>query len=153
MTLKDLTCELQQLREQAKTILDRTQFREYDDLSGVEHNRTDGETLFLVREYKGVLSGLSEMEYSLNYLARPVKFTDTLILDELGRYCTKDKHITYTCGNGIEFEYQEKVYSSEKGIWENIATWRTSRIEHNGERYYIVGYPAVEIDGLRVRVR
>lgn len=153
MTLEELTWELEQLRRQAKTLLNQSQFREYDDLSGVEYKRTDGEALFLTNEYRGILYSLSNFERSLEYLNHPVGFTDTLVLNESGRYCTKNGCISYSSGSGIEFEYREEVYNSEKEDWEEVTTWRTSSVEHNGERYYIVGYSSVELNGLKVRVR
>lgn len=153
MTLEELTWELEQLRRQAKTLLNQSQFREYDDLSGVKYDKTDGEALFLTNEYREVLHSLSDIEYTLEYLNHPVGFTDNLVLHESGRYCTKNGCISYSCGSGIEFEYREEIYNSEKEDWEEVATWRTSRVEHNGERYYIVGYSSVGLDGLKVRVR
>ncbi len=153
MTLEELSKELEQLRRQAKTLLNQSQFREYDDLSGVKYDKTDGEALLLTNEYRDILYKLSDIEYSLDYLSRPVEYTDTLVMNELGRYCTKNGYRTYTSGSGIEFEYREEIYNSEKEDWEEVATWRTSRVEHNGERYYIVGYSSVGLDGLKVRVR
>ncbi len=153
MTLEELSTELEQLRRQVKTLLNQTQYREYDDLSGVEYKRTDGEALLLSNEYRGILWKLSDIEWTLEYLSRPVEYTDTLVMDESGRYHTKNGRRTYTSGSGIEFEYLEEVYNSDTEDWENVKTWGTSRVEHNGERYYIVGYSTVELDGLKVRVR
>lgn len=153
MTLEELSKELEQLRRQAKAILNQTQFRDYDDLSGMEYKRTDGEALALINEYRDILWKLSDIENTLDYLNQPVDFTDTLILDEAERYQTSNGRRTYTSGSVIEFEYREEVYNSEKEDWEEVVTWRTSRVEHNGERYYIVGYSTIELEGLKVRVR
>lgn len=153
MTLEELTTELEQLRRQAKTLLNQTQYREYDDLSGVEYKRTDGEALFLSYEYRGILYKLSDIEWTLEYMSRPVDYEDSLVMDKSGRYCTSNRRKTYTSGSGIEFSYSEEVYNSDTEEFERVPCWRTSSIEHNGERYYIVGYSMMELDGLKVRVR
>lgn len=35
----------------------------------------------------------------------------------------------------------------------NTPYWCASRVEHNGEDYYIVGANGVKLEGLRVRIR
>ena len=31
--------------------------------------------------------------------------------------------------------------------------WAASRVEHDGDDYYIVGYPDIKLDGLKIRLR
>ena len=153
MTLDELTKEMEQLHRHVKRIVDMSEYREYDDLSGIEYDRQSAEDLLLVDEYKGILQKLDDVEYTLAYLKKPVAFEDTLTVNESGRYTTTNGRVTYTSGSGIEFLYQEEIYNSKKEEFEFVPCWRTSRIEHNGECYYIVGYSSVELDGLNVRVR
>lgn len=153
MTLKELTTELGQLKHQIKTILAQSQYCEYNDLSGVEYDRTNAEALLLICEYRGILWKLSDIEGTLSYLQKPVAFVDTLTMNESGQYETTNGEKVYTSGSGIEFSYQEEVYNPKLETFENVSYWRTSHIEHNGERYYIVGYASMNLDGLTVRVR
>lgn len=51
----------------------------------------------------------------------------------------------YHCGDGIEYYFYDD--------WDEKYKWRASRIEHNEKRYYIVGNPNIELNGLRVRHR
>lgn len=153
MTLVELTKELEQLRKEATNILEDTEYEEYNDFSALGYERTDGEALLLVNEYRGIMERLSDIKWTLEYLNRPVDYTDTLRLNDNGRYETVNGRKYYSSGTGIEFEYSEEVYNSVTEDWENVKTWRISRVEHNGERYYIVGYSMVELDGLKVRVR
>lgn len=153
MTLNELTKELEQLRRQATNILEDTEYEEYDDFSAIGYERTDGEALLLVNEYRGIMERLSDIKWTLEYLNRPVDYTDTLRINDNGKYETENGRKYYSCGTGIEFEYSEEVYNSFTEDWEYVKTWRISRVEHNGERYYIVGYSMVELDGLKVRVR
>ena len=57
----------------------------------------------------------------------------------------EDEFQEYHCGHTIEFYFYDD--------WDEKWKWRTSRVEHNGERYYIIGNPKIDLNGLRVRHR
>ncbi len=153
MKLSELTAELESLQKQAKRIIKESEYDEYSDLSGLSYDRKNADALMLVSEYKGVLEKLSDIEWTLSYLQKPVVYTDTLTMNESGRYETTNGRVTYTSGHVIEFAYTEQQYNEESEAYEDVPCWRLSYIEHNGEDYYIVGYSMVKLEGLRVRVR
>jgi hypothetical protein len=106
----------------------------------------------LVREYKRVLSRLDEISWELSYLARPVVYEGTAYRKPGSeRYCCgevdKDYYTEYCCGHGIEFQ----LYDEEHDCY----VWKASSVEYADEYggYFIVGYPEIQIAGLRVRVR
>lgn len=153
MKLSELTAELEILQKQAKRILKESEYDEYGDLSSLSYDGKNADALLLVDEYRRILEKLSDIEWTLSYLQRPVVFTDTLTMDESGRYMTTNEEITYTSGRTIEFAYTEEKYNEGIEAFEGVPCWRVSRVEHNGEEYYIVGYSMVKLEGLRVRVR
>lgn len=151
--IKCLTEELEKLRKQIKRVMDVSHYREYDDLSGVTYDKRNAEEMFLINEYRGILQKLDSVEYILEYLGLPVNFEDTLVKSESGRYETRNGRFTYTCGSGIEFLDTEEQYDVDEDEVKDVPCWRASSVEHNGKDYYIVGFPSVVLDGLKVRVR
>ena len=149
--IKELTDELTKLQSQIKTVLRLSNYREYDDLSDIQYSRTP-DNLLLVDEYRGILDKLSDMEYDLDYLNRPVEFEDILTLRLDGRYGCRNHNQYYTSGTPIEFLYYDEV-CNDSGEFETLPMWRCSRVEHNGSDYYVVGYSDVELNNLKVRVR
>ena len=151
-TIKELQEEMQKLSSQIATVLSISKYRDYDDLSGIEYSTNNPDDLSLVDEYRSILCKLSDVQYDLEYLNKPVLFEDTLILRSDGRYGTRNNNTYYTSGSRIEFLINQEVLD-EDGHFTDKPTWRTSTVEHNGNDYFIVGYKDVDLNGLKVRVR
>ena len=150
--LNDLTRELQELNMQIKKLLNISKYAEYDDLSEIDYDLMDSNEGFLIDEYASILMNLADIKSRLDYLNRRVLFTDQLVLNESDRYETSNGRMCYTSGSPIEFQYIDEAMN-EEGEFIDIPTWRTSTVAHNGTDYYIVGYPEIDLDGLKVRVR
>lgn len=149
--LVELKKEMRKLQDQIKKIMQMTKYQSYDDLSAVEYDHTDPDDLQYIDEYRLALDNLSRINHRLSYMDRPVAYTDTLILRPDGRYGTGSDRFYFTSGTVIEFAYIEEVQNADG--YEEIPVWTISSVEHNGKDYYIVGYPDVSMDGLKVRVR
>lgn len=149
--LVELKREMRKLQDQIEKIMQMTKYQSYDDLSAVEYDHTDPDDLQYIDEYRLALDNLSRIDYRLSYMDRSVAYTDTLILRPDGRYGTRNDRFYFTSGTVIEFAYITEVQNADG--YEEIPVWTISSVEHNGKDYYIVGYPDVSMDGLKVRVR
>ena len=149
-----LSDEMAKLKRQIETILSASQYREYDDLSGLDDYRQikTADQRQQLEEYRNILYKLDEVQSILAYNERPVWEVSRIYRNDAGRYET-DKGHYYTSGSGIEFLRTEEVYNYDTNEWENTAIWTCSRIESRDGEYYIVGYPDLELSGLTVRVR
>lgn len=119
-------------------------YTDYDDLSGLDMDLTDGEQLFLRDELRVIADRLADVQDFISYLSRPIVEDSRLRKGTAGKYRTAKGHI-YDCRSRIEAlvsdEYHEVPY------------WTRTTVEHNGEDYYLVGYQGIPMNGLRVRVR
>lgn len=151
INITELTEELKKLEKQITTVLSISNYRGYDDLSNIEYSKTP-DNLLLIEEYRSILYRLSDIQYDIEYLNKPIEFEDTLILKDDGRYGCKNHSMYYTSGTLIEFLYYDEVLNDE-GFFSTLPMWRCGRVEHNGNDYYIVGYSDVDLNNLKVRVR
>lgn len=151
--LKVLSEELSKLQEQIKTVLNISEYRDCDDLSGLDDWKEikTADQRQQLEEYRSILFKLDEIESDLSYFKRPIREVSKIYINESGRYET-DKGYYYTSGSGIEFLRTEEVYNDDTDTWENAEIWTTSRVESQDGRY-IVGYSDLEMSGLTVRVR
>lgn len=154
MRIEELEKRIYSLNGSIKEVLRASQYEKYGDLSGVDYSPEDPEENFIATELEGVLEKLDRIEGTLEYLQRPIEATGKLFKNERERYTARptetapDSFIEeweYTSGQGIEFLYSDP--------FEERASWRASRVEHNGKDYYIVGYPDIQLEGLTVRRR
>lgn len=145
ITVKELNTMLRKLSIGIKEVVKATRYDEYEDWSCIKDfdKITDPDELHLLDEYQTVMRHLCDIYYTLLYQQREIIGEGVLSFNAQGYY--EDKYHEYHCGDCIEFYF----YDDGDEKWK----WRTSRIEHNRERYYIVGNPNVELDGLRVRHR
>jgi hypothetical protein len=90
------------------------------------------------------MNKLSDAKRRLDYLSKPVRFTGTLSRNSGGKYELKNGHY-YSSGNNIEalINDDDREYPY----------WIRSRVEHDGEDYYIVGFKDASLEGLTVRIR
>ena len=145
ITVKELDTMLRKLGIGIKEMVEVTEYDRYEDWSCIKDfdKITDPDELQLLDEYQTVMRHLCDIYYTLLYQQREIIGEDVLSFNAQGYY--EDKYHEYHCGDGIEYYLYDD--------WDEKYKWRTSRIEHNGNRYYIVGNPNVELNGLRVRHR
>ena len=156
MELERFTEELKKLRVDIRRLLQLSQYTEYDDLSGLNADRLNAEHLLLLNEYQGVCDRLEWIHNTLEYLNQPIVETGVLHRNERERYEIEGGR-EWTCGHTIEFLCENddfySHYNEETNDYENVPYWAISSVEHNGEDYYIVRYPKIQLEGLTVRVR
>lgn len=152
--LKALSDEMAKLKRQLETVLYISAYRDYDDLSGLDDYKQikTADQRQQLEEYRNILYKLDEVQSDLAYFEKPIREVSRIYTNESGRYET-DKGHYYTSGSGIEFLRTEEVYNYDTEEWENAEIWTCSRVESKDGQYYIVGYPDVEMSGLKVRVR
>lgn len=152
--LKTLSEEMEKLKRQIKTVLTIASYPEYDDLSALsDYNEIrTADARQQLEEYRNILDKLDRIHSALSYYDRPIREVSRIYRNETGRYET-DKGYYYTSGSTVEFLRVEQVYNEETDAWEDAEIWTSSRVEHNGNDYYLVGFPDVELSGLKVRVR
>lgn len=152
--LKTLSEEMEKLKRQIKTILSVSYFPEYDDLSALDDYKQikSADDRQKLEEYRNILFKLDEVQSTLAYYDRPVREVSQIYKNESGRYETEKGHY-FTSGSSIEFLRTEDFYNEDTDTWEPMEIWTASRVEHNGQDYYIVGYSDLTLSGLKVRVR
>lgn len=153
-TIIDIMNELRALNPDIKQILSHADFENYEDLSGIELDRNDAEQLFLLDELQTILSKLDDVSHTLNYLTRPIKAEGTLHKNSNGRYELKGHELT--SGSGIEYLTTDDWHMAYNDNDDYVPTpyWKASRIEHNGNDYYIVGADNLDtLENVRVRIR
>lgn len=124
-------------------ILKLSTYDQFDDMSGLKIDYEDAEQLFLLDELRGIIGKLDKAKLDIDYLNCPIKHISTLKKNSRGRYETECRE--YTSGSGIEvFVYDD---------YDEREHWVKTRVEHNGEDYYLVGYKTIPMQGLKVRVR
>ena len=121
-----------------------TTYDEHADLRGLHADRKDSEQLFQLREMQKIMRRLADIGGSIEYLFRPVLETSTLHRDENGEYRT-GKGYCYRSGSLIEALLQEDPHEAP--------CWVQTKVEHDGEDYYLMGYGDISMEGLSVRVR
>jgi len=139
MKLEDLKLNLAKISTLIKQI-DRGMDGYTDN---IQYNTSSPNERQLASEYETIVDKLFDINHTLEYFTRKVIHTGTLFQKEDGRYWITDMDDYYTSGEGIEY----MVIEDYKKIW------RTSRVEHNGNDYYIYGDKDVKMEGLTVRVR
>ena len=106
-----------------------------EDLTNVIYELPNPDVLQRVEKCREILYKMTDVLGDLNYLKRPVLFEDKLTLRPDGRYGTLNGETYYTSGSLIEFLNYEDLKEEE-----SAPIWRTSRVEHDGNGYYIVGF-------------
>lgn len=152
--LKALSDEMAKLKKQIETVLYISDYRDCDDLSGLDDYKQikTADERQQLEEYRSILYKLDEVQSTLAYYERPIREVGTLHLNSQGRYETESGYY-YTSGSGIEFLRTEEVYNYDTDTWEDAEVWTSSRVESKNGEYYIVGFPNVELSGLTVRAR
>lgn len=148
--LKALSDEMAKLKKQIGATISISGYRDYDDLSGLDAGTADDRQRR--EEYCKIVQKLDEVQRILDYLEKPIREESRIYTNESGRYETDNGHY-YTCGSGIEFLRTEEVLNNNNDEWEDVEIWTCSSVESKDGQYYIVGYPDLEMSGLKVRIR
>lgn len=100
---------------------------------------------FLRERTENLLESLALFHAEFRYLTSPVSGEYQLTLFPNGRYGFFDGNIhTLSCGKAIE----AKLHDSHGKPY-----WVKSRIEHDGNDYFLWGHPGIPLAGLTIRER
>ncbi|MDE6994892.1 MAG: DUF5348 domain-containing protein [Lachnospiraceae bacterium] len=152
--LKALSEEMAKLQKQINTLFRISDYPDCDDMSGLSDYKQikTADQRQQLEEYRDILYRLIDIKRILDYYDYPVGRTGTLHLNSQGRYETESGYY-YTSGSAIEFLRTEEVWNYDSDKWEDAEIWTTSRVESKNGKYYIVGYPDLDMAGLKVRIR
>ena len=139
-TLKKLLSSSYKLEDQINSLNELSGYLYCDDLSMMDIDYTDPDEVMLLNELRGIMEKLNDIKSDLLYLQRPVKAHGKLRLNNNGRYELKGHE--FHCGDRIEV----KIYDER---WE----WCVTRIEHDGDGFYLVGHRDVSLNGISARIR
>ncbi|MBQ1388626.1 MAG: DUF5348 domain-containing protein [Clostridia bacterium] len=140
MNIQQLHDRLNDLK--IEKLLSQSGFDIHNDLYDMECE-SDPDSLMLREELTDVLYHLDIASSILKHLKKKVVGEYTLHKNNNDRYSCAAWE--FTCGNRIEFyDYDDDLEKYR---------WYVSRIEHNGNDYYIVGFRNLSLDGLRIRIR
>lgn len=142
--LQEVFTEAVKLNRQITQFLKFSTYKEYDDLSGLDIDFTDGEQLLLWEELRLITDKLADAQERIAYLTRPIVETCRLRKGTSGKYRTA-QGVFYNCGSSIEALVTDEYH--------DVPYWTRTVVEHNGEDYYLVGHKGLSMNGLRVRVR
>ena len=100
---------------------------------------------FLREQTENLLESLALFHAEFRYLTSPVSGEYQLTLFPNGRYGFFDGNIhTLSCGKAIE----AKLHDSH-----GRPCWVKSRVEHDGNDYFLWAYPGIPLAGLTIRER
>ena len=152
--IKEIMDEVQDLNVKIQQVLYHSNFEMYDDLSGLEYDKTNADDLFMLDELQQILYKLDEVSHTLKYLDIPIKVEGALHKNANGRY--EVQGIELSSGSGIEYVSLDDRHCRYNENDEYVPTpyWVASRIEHDGQDYYIVGAKEFDtLENVRVRIR
>lgn len=144
MELNMALLQMKGLKYRIDDILKVTTYDEHADLRGLHVDHKDSDQLFQLKQMQVIMRKLADIGGSIEYLFRPVQETGTLQKDESGGYRTEQGYC-YRSGSLIEVLLPE-----DDG---EIPCWVQTKVEYDGEDYYLIGYDDISMEGLRVRVR
>lgn len=132
------------LKTRIDDVLNATTYDEHADIRGLHVNYKDSDQLFQLKELQVIMRKLADIGDSIEYLFRPVKETGIIHRDENGKYRT-EKGYCYRSGNLIEVLLQDGSHE--------VPCWVQTKVEYDGEDYYLARYEEIPMEGLKVRVR
>lgn len=150
MTLKNILDRLSTIDGQAQTLMRDIGLKDddYEPWANVIPDSSDPDELFLYNELRDLMSLLCRIHRELIYLDLPCGDTHVLRLFPNGRYGYQDlpfdNERTFSCGAPVE-----ALINDDNGN----PCWVSSRIEHNGNDYYLYGYRDITLNGLMIRER
>ena len=147
MTLKDIFECLRGIDRDAQALIKKTRFS-FDAGIGesVCMDMDDPEHLYLEEEAYCILYGLASMHEDLLYVRRPFRgeYKVTQMPDGRIGYDDGDRFHALHCGDSLEVKVTDSL---------GRRRWIRSGVEHDGDRYYLIGcsrFPAV---GYTIRIK
>ena len=144
MEINTVLEQMAELKIRIDDILSASTYDEHADLSGLHVDHMDSDQLFLLRELRAIMRKLADAGCSIEYILRPVREVSSLHQNEDGEYVTGQGY-RYRSGSLIEVLLQDGS--------QEFPCWVLTKVEHDGEDYYLVGYEDTAMEGLNVRVR
>ena len=144
MDINTVLEQLAELKIKMDDILKASTYDEHADLRGLHADRKDSDQLFLLNELRSIMRKLAVTGSSIEYLFRPVRENGFLHRDESGEYVT---------GQGYSYRIGSLIEVLLRDDYDGVPYWVLTKVEHDGEDYYLVGYEDIPLEGLRVRVR
>lgn len=144
MEINTVLEKMVELKIQIDDILRSSTYDEHADLSGLHVDRKDSDQLFLLKELRSIMRKLADTGCSIEYIFRPVREVGSLHQNEGGEYVAGQGY-PYRSGSLIEVLLQDDSHE--------VPCWTLTKVEHDGEDYYLVGYEEIPMEGLNVRVR
>ncbi|MEK3684901.1 DUF5348 domain-containing protein [Paenibacillus sp. FSL R10-2736] len=133
--------ELEKLLPQIKWVTNM--IKEAEEDWPAHYDRTQPDDLYLRGMFYQIEDKLNDARRLIRFMVAPVLKEGVLYKRSDGRYGLQDG--TYFSSSGyIEYLLTEPGEDTR---------WVSSRVEHNGEDYYIVVKPELSLDGQRVRVK
>ena len=144
MEINTVLEQMAELKIQIDDILRSSTYDAHADLRGLHVDRKDSDQLFLLKELRSIMRKLADTGCSIEYIFRPVREVGSLHQNEGGEYVTGQGY-PYRSGSLIEVLLQDDSHE--------VPCWTLTKVEHDGEGYYLVGYEESHMEGLNVRVR
>lgn len=150
--IKEIMKEVFEINMKIKQLISHAEYEQFDDLSGLEYDDENPDDLMALDELRNLFRKLDDISHTINYLNRPIKEEGFLHKNRNGKYEINGHELSCSCG--IEYLATDDWHFKydEEGRYVETPFWCTSRIEHDGEDYYIVDAD-VELEGLKVRIR
>ncbi|ASA21985.1 DUF5348 domain-containing protein [Paenibacillus donghaensis] len=133
--------ELEKLLPQIKRVTNMIKDAEED--WPAHFDRTNPDDLYLRIMFYQIQGKLDDVRRAIRSMVAPVLKEGVLFKRQNGRYELQDGTY-FTSGESIEYLLEEPGEDSR---------WVSSRIEHNGEDYYLFGRMELPLQGLRVRIK
>lgn len=133
-----------ELEKQISELFRESNYETFNDLNEIEVDLQNKDELFLKDQLTKIFDHFDDAKRKIEYLERKIQWTGIIKMNSCGKYETENGH-SYSCGQTIE----AYIY-----VYDGEGKWIVSRIEHNRNKgYFIYGYPEVELENLKVRLR
>jgi len=92
-------------------------YTDYDDLSGLDMDRTDGEQILLWEELRRITDQLADVQEYISYLTRPITEVSRLRKGTAGKYWTAKGHYPEQTGCRLPYSAArlQNLFSSCRG--------------------------------------
>lgn len=148
MTLKDVFSRLHEIDQAAQALVREAGFSfDTGSAQNVSFAPEGPDTRFLKESVELLLDPLGEMHSLLSYLETPASPEHVLERFNNGRYGYRDGNGSrreFSCGQTLEARITDSS---------GCLLWVKTRMEHDGDDYFIMGHRSVPLTGLTVRER
>lgn len=148
MTLKDVFSRLHEIDQAAQALIREAGFSfDTGSAQNMSFAPEGPDTRFLKESVELLLDPLGEMHSLLSYLETPASPEHVLERFNNGRYGYRDGNGSrreFSCGQTLEARITDSS---------GCLLWVKTRMEHDGDDYFIMGHRSVPLTGLTVRER